>query len=54
MKIELHDNNRGYVLTIENCIRKNGEYSYINTEEEKLLEDIGELIFGYKVKVERR
>ncbi len=54
MKIELHSNNSGYVIVIENSIKHNGEYSFINTQEFKLIEFLGELILDRKVKVEYR
>lgn len=47
MKVEVHSNNRGYVVTIDGR-----EYSYNATEQIKLMEDIGKAICERKVKVQ--
>ncbi len=54
MKVEFHSNNNSWVITIDDTIRYNGEYSYKNNEEFKFLEFIGEVVLDKKVKVEYR
>ena len=54
MKIDIRTNKTGYVINIEGAVKDNGESSYINTQEFKMLETIGEALLGYKVAVTRK
>lgn len=53
-KITLIEVNNGYKVDITGSLKKDGERVYENTKEEIMLEMIGEIILGYKVKVTRR
>lgn len=54
MKIEIKQNNRGYVVNYSGSVRKDGSYSYIPTEELKMIEDVAEALLDFKVRVERK
>ena len=53
-EISIKEVRNGYLYTIKNSSRTDGDYISKNTEEFKLLEHIGEVLLGFKVKVERK
>ena len=53
-EIHIRQVDDGYIYTIKGPHRLGGERVCKSTEEEKMLERIGEVIFGYKIKITRK
>jgi len=54
MKLSVKDTNNGFIVEVEDSLRKAGLYIFKNTEIIAMLEFIGNIINDKKVKVEER
>ena len=54
MEIKIESVQNGFIVYVEGSLRKKGRFIYKNTEELKMLEEIGEIILDKKVKVTPR
>lgn len=54
MKIEIETVHNGYINKVEGSIKQNGVFIAKNTEELQMLEFIGEILLGKKIRVEYR
>ncbi len=53
-EISIKEVRNGYQYTIKGSIKTDGDYNCMNTQEFKMLEHLGEVLLGFKIKVERR
>jgi len=54
MEITIKKKIGGWIVEYKDCGKKNGEYIKENTKEIQLIEELGEVICEYKVKVVRQ